>query len=72
MDIKEQISRVVEKISKDDTLRARFQKEPIQAVEQILGVDLPDDMIEAVIRGVKAKLSVDTLSGAADVLKKLF
>ena len=72
MDVKEQINQIVEKISKDDALQERFKTEPIKAVEQILGVDLPDEIIEKVIAGVKAKLSVDQVSGAVDALKKLF
>ena len=72
MDIKEQISHMVDKITKDNTLRAQVQKEPIKAVEQVLGVDLPDELVEKIIQGVKSKISVDKLSSAADALKKLF
>ena len=72
MDIKEQITKVVERVTTDETLKTQFQKEPIKAVEQVLGVDLPDEIIEKVIQGVKAKLSVDKISGAVDSLKNLF
>lgn len=72
MDIKEQITKVVERVTTDETLKTQFQKEPIKAVEQVLGVDLPDEIIEKVIQGVKAKLSVDKISGAMDSLKNLF
>ena len=72
MDVKEQINQIVEKISKDGALQERFKSDPIKAVEQILGVDLPDEIIEKVIAGVKAKISVDQVSGAVDALKKLF
>ena len=44
MDIKEKINEVVEKITKDKALQELFQKDPIKAVENILGVDLPDDI----------------------------
>ncbi len=72
MDIKEKITEVVEKISKDKALQEQFQKEPIKAVEKVLGVDLPDDLIEKIVDGVKAKLTADTISGAFDSIKKLF
>ncbi len=72
MDIKEKITEVVEKISKDKALQEQFQKEPIKAVEKVLGVDLPDDLIEKVVDGVKAKLTADKVSGAIDSFKKLF
>ena len=72
MDIKAQIEKIVEAVTKDDALKEQFQKEPVKAVEKVLGVDLPDDVIEKVIDGVKAKISVDKLSDVAGSLKKLF
>ncbi len=72
MDIKEQITQVIERVAKDDGLRSEFQKDPIKAVEQVLGVDLPDEAIEKIIQGVKAKLTADKVAGAVDSLKKLF
>lgn len=72
MDVKEKIEELAAKITKDKALKEQFQKDPIQAVEKLLGVDLPDDVIEKVAAGVKAKLAGDKLSGAADSLKKLF
>ena len=70
MEIKEQIERIVEKIQKDKALQAQFKKDPVQAVEKLLGVDLPDDVIEKVVSGVKAKLSLDDVSGVVGNLKK--
>lgn len=72
MDIKEQIKKAVESISKDKKLQEQFQKEPVKALESILGVDLPDDVINQVIQGVKAKLTVDNVSDAVDAFKGLF
>ena len=63
MDIKEQIESIVEKLQKDKALQAQFKKDPVKAVEKLLGVDLPDDMVEKVVAGVKAKLSLDDVSG---------
>ena len=72
MDIKEQISQLAGRIAKDENLRAQFQKEPIKAVESLLGVDLPDEMLEKIVQGVKAKLAGGKLSGAVEGLKNLF
>jgi len=72
MDIKEKIEEIAEKLTKDEALRSQFQKDPVKAVEKLLGVDLPDEMIEQVVKGVKGKLTVDKLGGAMDSLKKLF
>ena len=72
MDIKEMIQMMVEKVTSDKAFMEQFQKEPVKAVEKVLGVDLPDAMVEAVIDGVKSKISVDKLDDVADALKKLF
>ena len=70
MDIKEQIESIVEKLQTDKALQAQFKKDPVKAVEKLLGVDLPDDMVEKVVAGVKAKLSLDDVSGIVGNLKK--
>ncbi len=72
MDIKEKIEEVVEKVKSDEKLLDKFKKDPIKTVEGIIGIDLPDDVMEKVVDGVKAKVSVDKLSGALGSLKKLF
>ncbi len=72
MDIKEQITKVVDTVTKDKTLLEQFQKEPVKTIEKVLGVDLPDDMVNKVIDGVKAKISMDNAAGAIDAIKKLF
>ena len=46
MDIKEKIEEIAEKILKDDALQKQFKKEPVKAIEKLLGVDLPDDVVE--------------------------
>ena len=40
MEIKEYISKVIERVTQDGALRTQFQTDPIKAVEQVLGVDL--------------------------------
>ena len=72
MDIKEKITEAVEKIMKDEALQKQFQKDPVKAVEKVLGVDLPDELIEKIVAGVKAKMTTEKLSDAAGLLKKLF
>ena len=69
MDIKAKIDEVVNKVKNDKDFAAKFQKEPIKAVEDVLGVDLPDDQIKGVIEGVKAKVN---LGGIADKIGGLF
>ena len=45
-----------------------FTKDPVKAVEKVLGVDLPDEMIEKIVAGVKAKLTAEQIAGAASFL----
>ena len=72
MDIKELIEKLTKAVLENDAVKAKFEKDPIKAVEQVLGVDLPDEMVEKIIDGVKAKITVDQIKGAAGFLKKLF
>ncbi len=72
MDIKEQITSTVEKITKDKTLMDQFQKDPIKTVEKVMGVDLPDDTVKKIVDGVKSKINVDKVSDALGGIKKLF
>ncbi len=72
MDIKEKIEEIVEKIQGSDELMELFKDEPIKAIEKLIGKDLPDDIIEKIVDGVKAKISIDKLGDAAKLLKKLF
>ncbi|MCR5501033.1 MAG: hypothetical protein K6F31_11650 [Acetatifactor sp.] len=71
-DIKDQITKVVDKVTKDEKLMNQFKKDPVKAVESVLGVDLPDDVVKKVVDGVKAKVSIDKLGGIAGTIKNLF
>lgn len=72
MDIKEKIEKIVDEIKSNPSIKEDFEKDPIKTVEGIIGVDLPDDAIEKVIDGVKAKISVDSISDAVGSIKGLF
>ena len=70
--LKEQIEQLTAKLMSDEKMKEFFAKDPIKTVEQVLGVDLPDEIIEKIVAGVKAKLTADQIAGAASFLKKLF
>ena len=72
MDIKEQINKIVEDISRNPNIKEQFEKEPVKVIEKVIGVDLPDDVVTKIIDGVKAKLTIDGVSKAADALKGMF
>lgn len=61
MDIKAKIEELVSKVRNDKDFAEKFKKDPVKAVEGIVGVDLPDDQINKVVDGVKAKISLDSI-----------
>lgn len=63
MDIKSKIEELVEKIKSDKQLQSQFTKDPVAAIEKLIGIDLPDEQIKAIADGVKAKISLDKLGG---------
>ena len=49
--LKEKIEEIVNKIKTDKELGAKFKKNPTETIENLIGVDVPDDKVEAVITG---------------------
>lgn len=72
VDIKNQINKIVEEVSKNPNMKEQFEKEPVKVIEKIIGVDLPDDMVLKIIDGVKANLTINNVSKVTDVLKGVF
>lgn len=72
MDIKAKIEELVKKVTDDEALRAKFEKNPVETIEGLLRVDLPDEQVKAVIEAVKAKINASgdaSTSGIADAIK---
>ena len=72
MDIKEKIQELVEKIQSQPKLLESFKSQPIPTVEKLLGVDLPDEKLQELVKGIQAKLDLDKLGSALGGLKGLF
>ncbi len=72
MDIKSKIEEIVLKIKNNKEFAAEFTSDPVKAVESVIGIDLPNDQINALIQGVKSKLSIDNSGGIFGSIKKLF
>ncbi len=72
MDIKEKIEEIVAKVKGDKNLKEKFEKNPVKAVEDIIGIDLPDEIIEKIIDGAKAKLSADMVGDIASKIGGIF
>lgn len=70
--LKEKMDEIVEKIKSDKNIAAKFQKDPISTVEELLGIDLPNDQLEGLVDAIKAKVSLDKAGDALSGLGKLF
>ncbi len=57
--LKDKIEEIVEKIKNDKDIAAKFKKDPISLVEELLGVDLPNDQLQTVVDAIKAKVDLD-------------
>ena len=72
MDIKAKIDELVNKLKTDKNLMNKFSANPIGTVEELMGVDLPDDQVKGLVDGIQAKLSLDKLGGMLGGLGNLF
>lgn len=72
MDIQKMIAEAVKALTENEELLAAFNKNPAKAIEKIIGVDLPDDKVNAIVAGIKAKLGLDDVMDAASKLMGLF
>ena len=72
INIKEMIEELVEKILSDKDLKEKFMKDPITVVEKLIGIDLPNDKIEKLVDGIKAKITMDDIGDALGALGSLF
>jgi len=72
MDIQKLIVQAVEALIENEELIKAFDKNPGKTLEKILGVNLPDEQIDALVKGVKAKLGLDDAMEIAGKLMGLF
>lgn len=72
MDIKEKIEKAAKKLLSDDKLMEKFEKNPASVLEELVGVDLPDELVNEVIEGIKAKIKLDKVGDALGALGGLF
>ena len=71
-DLKGKIDEIISTVKGDPKLLDKFQKDPEKTIEDVAGFDIPDGQLDAIITGVKAKLTGDKLSGVADKIGGLF
>ena len=68
MDIQKIITDVLEKLQNDSDLLAKLKDSPAKTIEGLIGIDLPDEQIDAIVKGVMAKINLDEVAGQASAL----
>ena len=64
MNIKEKIEQIVKKLLADEDLMEKFNRSPVSVIEEYVGIDLPDDQVNQLVEGIRAKIKLDKLGGA--------
>ena len=70
--MKEKIEKIVATIENNKDFANEFKSDPVKAIQSIFGTDLPDDLINNIINGVKSKTTLDKADGMMGNIKKLF
>ena len=72
VDVKAKIEELTAKLQKDPNFLKSFQKDPVKTLEDLTGVNLPDEQLQPLVTGIKATLAASGLGDKLDGLKKLF
>ncbi|MBQ9461097.1 MAG: hypothetical protein IJU51_04180 [Clostridia bacterium] len=71
MDIKAKIGELAAKISGDETMKEKFEKDPVGTVKELAG-NIPPEQVQPIVDGIKSKISLDKLGGIGAGLGGLF
>ena len=64
MDIKEKVTELVQKITGDKDLLAKFKADPLGTVKELVsGLDISKEQLTGLVDAVKAKIDVDAVTG---------
>ena len=72
MDIKASIEKAVKMLMSDKNLMAKFDRNPAAVIEELIGIDLPNDQVNQLINGIKAKIKLDQVGDVLGGIGKLF
>jgi hypothetical protein len=51
---------------------AKFERNPVSVIEELIGIDLPDAQVNQLIEGIKAKIKLDQVGDVLGGIGKLF
>ncbi len=66
MDIKAKIGEIAAKITGDEKMKEKFEKDPAGTVKELIG-NIPPEQQQAIIEGVKTKVNLDKLGGLGNI-----
>ena len=70
--LKAKAESLIKSITGDKDLMASFAKDPVGTLEKKLGIDLPDEQINQLIKMIKEKLGAAGTKSLLDKIKGLF
>ena len=65
MDFKAKIEKAVKELLADENLMEKFENNPVEIVEKLVGTDLPDELVNQAVDAIKARIKLEK---AGDVL----
>jgi hypothetical protein len=68
----EGVFRSVDEIRKNPKMLKELKENPVPVIEKLVGMDLPDALVEQLIDGIKVKLAATKVGNALEGLGKLF
>ena len=63
MNIKKKVEEIVEKLTSDKDLKKKFEKNPAKVLEDLIGVELPDEQVNQLVEAIQAQLTVESIGG---------
>ncbi len=72
MDLQKVIKQVLELLNNNESLVKEFLADPAKVLESKLGIDLPNEQVNAVVEGVKTKLKLDEAASVLNAVQGLF
>ena len=63
---------VVKKLMNDKSLMTKFERNPVSVIEELVGIDLPDQQVNQLIEGIRAKIKLDQVGDVLGGIGKLF
>ncbi len=71
-DIESIVKQIVAKLTGDSSLIDAFKKDPVSTITKKLGISVPSEQIQEVIKKVMAQLGIKNASSFIEKIKALF